>query len=142
MPSALKCSKRLLKNILDNKVTFMAGSPAIWESFGSYCVKNKITLPTVKYLVMFGAPVRNKLHKKFNNVLLNGTTYTPYGATESLPVSNISGKIVETLVNEIQTPGKYSIGFSPKSLNLPSGIYFYRISTNEYSQSKKMIYLK
>lgn len=86
--------QQLLKNILDNKVTFMAGSPAIWEAFGSYCVKHQITLPTVKYLVMFGAPVRNKLHKKFSNVLPNGTTYTPYGATESLPVSNISGKMV------------------------------------------------
>ena len=86
--------QKLLQNITDNKVTFMAGSPAIWEALGDYCEKNKITLPTVKYLVMFGAPVRNELHEKFSKILPNGTTYTPYGATESLPVSNISGKII------------------------------------------------
>jgi len=86
--------QQLLQNIRDNKVTFMAGSPAIWEVLGKYCEKNKITLPSVKYLVMFGAPVRNKLHEKFNRILPNGTTYTPYGATESLPVANISGKII------------------------------------------------
>ncbi len=84
----------LLKNITDNKVTFMAGSPAIWERLGDYCEENRLTLPTVKYLVMFGAPVRNELHKKFSRILPNGTTYTPYGATECLPVSNISGKMV------------------------------------------------
>lgn len=41
---------------------------------------------------MFGAPVSVELHRKFAGVLTGGTTYTPYGATESLPVSNISGK--------------------------------------------------
>ncbi|KUG22456.1 amp-dependent synthetase/ligase in alkane synthesis cluster [hydrocarbon metagenome] len=86
--------KKLLQNITDNKVTFMAGSPAIWERLGDYCAENKITLPSVKYLVMFGAPVRNELHEKFKQVLPNGTTYTPYGATECLPVSKISGKII------------------------------------------------
>lgn len=86
--------QKLLQNITDNNVTFMAGSPAIWQVLGDYCEKNKITLPTVKSLVMFGAPVRNELHEKFSRILPNGTTYTPYGATESLPVSNISGKVI------------------------------------------------
>ena len=81
--------KQLLRNITDNKVTFMAGSPAIWEALGSYCIKNNLTLPSVKYLVMFSAPVRNELHRRFSRILPNGATYTPYGATESLPVANI-----------------------------------------------------
>lgn len=98
--------RKLLQNIMDNKVTFMAGSPAIWEALGSYCEKNKITLPSVKYLVMFGAPVRNKLHKKFSKVLPNGTTYTPYGATESLPVANISGKIILEQTAALTEQGK------------------------------------
>ncbi|MBN1365776.1 MAG: AMP-binding protein [Syntrophaceae bacterium] len=98
--------KKLLQNIRDNRVTFMAGSPAIWQVLGEYCEKNKITLPTVKYLVMFGAPVRNELHKKFSKILPNGTTYTPYGATESLPVSNISGKIILEQTAELTSQGK------------------------------------
>ena len=86
--------KSLVQNILDTKASFVAGSPAIWEGLGKYCQKNKITLPSVKYLVMFGAPVRNEIHRMFKEVLPNGTTYTPYGATESLPVANISGREV------------------------------------------------
>jgi acyl-CoA synthetase (AMP-forming)/AMP-acid ligase II len=32
------------------------------------------------------------LHEQFEKVLPNGTTYTPYGATECLPVASISGR--------------------------------------------------
>jgi len=98
--------KQLVQNITDNKVTLMAGSPAIWEVLGSYCIKNKITLPSVKYLVMFGAQVRNELHKRFSRILPNGTTHTPYGATESLPVANISGKMVLEQTAALTDQGK------------------------------------
>lgn len=85
---------KLYQNILDQRPTFVAGSPAIWERLADYCVENKLMLPSVKYLVMFGAPVSVLLHRKFKALLPNGTTYTPYGATEALPVSNISGDFI------------------------------------------------
>ncbi|MFL5785935.1 MAG: fatty acid CoA ligase family protein [Bacteriovoracaceae bacterium] len=85
---------KLVKNILTHQVTFCAGSPAIWERVGQYCVKNNIQLGSVKYIVMFGAPVRAEIHQLFRKVLPKGDTYTPYGATECLPVSLISGKEV------------------------------------------------
>lgn len=83
--------KKIVKNIIDNSVTFAAGSPAIWERVGKYCVQKNIQLASLKYVVMFGAPVRAEIHKLFQRVLPFGDTYTPYGATESLPVSCISG---------------------------------------------------
>jgi acyl-CoA synthetase (AMP-forming)/AMP-acid ligase II len=86
--------KKLVANILENHPTFIAGSPAIWERFANYCISKKITLPSVKYVVMFGAPVAVSLHEKFSSLLPNGTTYTPYGATEALPISCISGKYI------------------------------------------------
>jgi len=97
---------KLLQNIRDNEVTFMAGSPAIWEALSKYCDQNKITLPSVKYLVMFGAPVRNALHERFSRILQNGTTYTPYGATESLPVANISGTTILEQTAALTAQGK------------------------------------
>lgn len=86
--------KKLVQNIMDQNPTFVAGSPAIWERVADYCTKNNITLPSVKYVVMFGAPVSTKLHLKFKQLLPNGTTYTPYGATEALPIANISGDFI------------------------------------------------
>ncbi len=97
---------KLVQNILDNQATFVAGSPAIWEKVASYCNDKKITLPSVKYLVMFGAPVRKEVHQNFSKVLTNGTTYTPYGATESLPVANISGKYLLEKTVDLSSKGR------------------------------------
>lgn len=90
-----KCDpKKIIKNIQDYRISFVAGSPAIWDRVGKYCLKNDITLPSVKQVVMFGAPVRAEIHQMFKKILTNGDTYTPYGATECLPVSLISGSEV------------------------------------------------
>ncbi len=86
--------KKMVKNILDHKVSFVAGSPAIWERVGNYCLKNNIRLPSVNHVVMFGAPVRASLHETFQKILPLGDTFTPYGATECLPVTLVSGSEV------------------------------------------------
>jgi acyl-CoA synthetase (AMP-forming)/AMP-acid ligase II len=97
---------KLLQNITDMKPTFVAGSPAIWERLADHCIEKNITLPSIKYLVMFGAPVSVVIHKKFKGLLPNGTTYTPYGATEALPVSNISGDFILRNTAQLTENGK------------------------------------
>jgi len=101
-----KCNpEKLFQNIKDLKPTFIAGSPAIWERVANYCLKNNLQLESVKYVVMFGAPVSVLLHQKFMKILPNGTTYTPYGATEALPISNISGKEILSSTAELSQRG-------------------------------------
>jgi len=100
----------LVANIKDNKATFVAGSPAIWERVAQYCLKQNIKLETVKYVVMFGAPVRNELHEAFAMILPNGSTYTPYGATESLPVANISGRELLDVTNKLALDSQKGLG--------------------------------
>lgn len=96
---------RIIKNIVDNDITFVAGSPAIWERVGKYCLEKNIKLPTVKQVVMFGAPVRAEIHEMFKKILTIGDTYTPYGATESLPVSLISGSEILSGLSELTRTG-------------------------------------
>lgn len=91
---ASACPKTLVKNIIEGGVTFAAGSPAIWNKVADYCIDQNIKLPALKYVVMFGAPVAVSIHEKFDKILEVGTTYTPYGATECLPISCVSGKYV------------------------------------------------
>lgn len=86
--------KKIIRNIIENQVTFVAGSPAIWDKVGKYCLKHNIQFGSVKYVVMFGAPVRAEIHQMYKKILPFGDTYTPYGATECLPVSLISGSEV------------------------------------------------
>ncbi len=85
---------KIARTLKEKKITFAAGSPAIWERVGEYCKANNIILPDLKYVVMFGAPVRGEIHALWKEILPHGTTYTPYGATECLPVSLFSGKEV------------------------------------------------
>jgi len=84
----------VVANIKDNNATFAAGSPAIWARVGDYCLLHEIELSSLRSLVMFGAPVDVRMHETWQKILPNGTTYAPYGATESLPISNISGEYI------------------------------------------------
>jgi hypothetical protein len=69
-------------------------------------------------------------------------SYTlPKSSDVSLRVFDISGKVVSTLINkESQESGKHSFDFNSKSL--ASGIYYYRLDTDEYSGVRKMVLLK
>lgn len=58
----------------------------------------------------------------------------------SLKVFDTNGKEISELVNQIINPGSYSVEFN--SNNLPSGTYFYRIESGQFSETKKMILLK
>lgn len=98
--------KILYQNIEDTKANFLAGSPAIWDKLVDYCINYNLKLTKVKYLVMFGAPVRIELHKKLKKILPNGTSYTPYGATECLPVSNISAKEILGKLDHLTLSGE------------------------------------
>jgi len=62
------------------------------------------------------------------------------GGDVKISVFDVSGKEVEKLVNGIQQPGKYSISFNASKLT--SGIYFYRIETESFTDTKKMILVK
>ncbi len=84
--------QKLIQTINDFRVTFAGGSPAIWSNVARYALSKSLTLPSLRSLMMFGAPVRYHLHDQFSKILPNGTTYTPYGATECLPVASISGR--------------------------------------------------
>lgn len=55
-------------------------------------------------------------------------------------VFDISGKLVETLVNKTQSAGEHKVDFDGS--NLSSGIYFYKLEAGVYNEVRKMILLK
>ncbi len=50
------------------------------------------------------------------------------------------GREIETMVNEKLIPGTYSFSFDGSEYN--SGVYFYKLATEDYMDTKKMILLK
>ncbi len=58
----------------------------------------------------------------------------------TLKVYDVLGKEVATLVNEEKPAGSYKVEF--KTADIPSGVYFYRMQTQNFSVTKKMILLR
>ena len=58
----------------------------------------------------------------------------------NLKVFNSLGEEVAELVNEVQKGGSYQITFNAKEL--PSGIYVYQLSSGNYKETKKMLFMK
>jgi hypothetical protein len=71
----------------------------------------------------------------------NPSTNISYKISEAgmvrLKVFNILGVEVATLVNEFQYSGEHSVDFN--SSGLSSGVYFYSLSVNNFTQTRKMI---
>ena len=74
----------------------------------------------------------------------NATTTISYTLPETglltIEIYDILGAKVITLINERQEAGYYSYIWN--AADMPSGIYFYKISTGDFSEVKKMSLLK
>lgn len=68
------------------------GSPTLWNKISDYCVRSGQKLHTVRQVFMAGAPVPAAVLTRVRDVLANGEAFTPYGATEALPVTLVSGE--------------------------------------------------
>ena len=96
--------------------------------------------------VTINAPNKFQLAHNYPNPF-NPTTTINYSIPDisslqnvQLKVYNILGKEVATLVNKEQSPGNYKVSFNAN--NLTSGIYYYKLSTNNFTDVKQMILLK
>ncbi len=64
----------------------------------------------------------------------------PLSGNVKLTVFDGAGRIVAELVNQWQTAGNYTVDFNASGLS--SGIYFYRLSAGNFSQTQKLVLLK
>jgi choice-of-anchor B domain-containing protein len=85
------------------------------------------------------APINYSLEQNYPNPFNPSTTIKyslPKGTHVSLKVYDIVGKEAATLVEGYENAGAHSINFDASRLS--SGVYFYTLSTNEYSETKRM----
>ncbi|MCG3130225.1 MAG: Long-chain-fatty-acid--CoA ligase FadD13 [Phycisphaerae bacterium] len=85
--------KKLVRDLLAYDVTTTFGSPAIWRRVGAFCIDRGIRLPRLKRVLTAGAPIPWRVIEQWRRILPDdGDIHTPYGATESLPVTSIRGR--------------------------------------------------
>ncbi|MBX2992069.1 MAG: T9SS type A sorting domain-containing protein [Bacteroidetes bacterium] len=80
------------------------------------------------------------LHQNFPNPFNPGTEIRyqmPEVRHVTLKVFDVLGREVATLVNEVKPPGEYSVQFDGS--NLSSGVYFYRLQTESFEETKKLL---
>lgn len=86
-------------NFIDAVQQFKAeqsfGSPALWNTISTFCEQQSVTLPSIKRVLSAGAPVPPTVLARIMNIIdPDGDAFTPYGATESLPVACNSASVV------------------------------------------------
>ncbi len=71
------------------------GSPALWNTVSKFCESAEVKLPSVKRILSAGAPVPAHVLRRIKSVIAeDGDAFTPYGATEALPVACNSATVV------------------------------------------------
>ena len=86
---------KIVQAIQQENVTNSFGSPTLWGKIGDHCVAQGITLPSLRRVLCAGAPVPASLWKNSTAFLPRGRLYSPYGATESLPIASVSADEID-----------------------------------------------
>ena len=74
------------------------------------------------------------------NPITNIVYQIPKAGLVTINIFNVIGQKIKTLINSYQNKGKYTIKFNASDLS--SGIYFYQLKANQFTDVKKLILMK
>lgn len=134
VPSQAASSVRLMQ-FINPTLGFAGGAGGIFLRYGNVIGITQINTEL---------PSEYKLGQNYPNPF-NPTTRIdfsiPISDNVTLKVYDLIGKEVSTLVDEFRNADNYSIDFT-RSSDLNSGIYFYKMTSGEFSITKKFILMK
>jgi len=93
--------------------------------------------------VNFGSPIKFELSQNYPNPFNPSTTISfnlPESGKVILKIYSIMGEEIKTLVEGYREAGIYTVNFNAEEH--PSGMYLYRLSTNGFTETKKMLFMK
>lgn len=104
--------RKLVTAINEQQCSTMFASPALIEKIGLYCHEHQQKLPTLRCVFSAGAPARLDSLERFVKALNPGVeVFTPYGATEALPVSVIgSTELLKDTLERSRNGGGVCVG--------------------------------
>jgi olefin beta-lactone synthetase len=111
---------RIIDAITRYKCTTMFGSPALLNRVGKWAEDKELKLPSLKRVLSAGAPVAPLVLTRFQSLLNKDVQiFTPYGATESLPVSSIGSKeILQQTARETAAGKGICVGYAVANLDI------------------------
>jgi len=135
--------------ISDDGQTVMASGKAVHaRAFGYGGKYYNLFIDTTENLIgiqnhSVNSPTVYSLNQNYPNPFNPSTLITyqiPKSGNVKLSVYNVLGQEVKVLVNEFKQAGEYNVKFD--AYDLPSGVYFYKIQSGDYTDSKKMALIK
>jgi hypothetical protein len=132
-----------MKNEVVGPCSFNGGSPLAPPSLNSQ-IYRKVSQANVIGISNNQIDLKDfRLNQNYPNPF-NPSTKISYNLVKdgfvTLKIYDALGKEVKTLVNEFQQSGLREINFNASGLS--SGIYFYRINAGDFSDLKKMMFIK
>jgi hypothetical protein len=88
-------------------------------------------------------PASYLLGQNYPNPFNPSTTISysiPKAGNVRISVLDVLGREVAVLVNGYKTPGSYNVEFNASELS--SGVYFYKITSGDFTDTKKMVLIK
>ena len=112
--------EKIFSAIEKYKVTTMFGSPALLNRVGRYGEQHNKKLPNMNRVLSAGAPVPARVMQRIADMLNNDAqVFTPYGATESLPVSSIgSDEVLGSTYHETEKGKGVCVGLPVENIDL------------------------
>ena len=103
-----KADPRLLVQTINRfNVTNIFGSPALLNVLGRYTESQNIHLPSVRRVISAGAAMPVATIRRLQKTLSSDAeVFTPYGATECLPVASVSGTELNAEVEQRTASGE------------------------------------
>ncbi|MEL6106049.1 MAG: fatty acid CoA ligase family protein [Planctomycetota bacterium] len=101
--------RRLIEAATQWEVDQSFGSPALWNTVVRWCERQGIAdpFPTLRRVLSAGAPVPASTMARLRNLLHEDVDiYTPYGATEALPIASIESREVISQTGPAAAKGK------------------------------------
>lgn len=127
--------------VFNNKIYVFGGTPD-WSTGGSEVWEYDPAFPTVIERKQ-NYPSKFVLNQNYPNPFNPSTKISwqsPVSERHTLMVFDVLGNEVATLVDEYKSAGNYEIEFN--TINLPSGVYFYKLRAGSFVEIKKMILLR
>ena len=93
-------------------------------------------------------PTKFRLHQNYPNPFNPRTTVQfdlPAASHVTLAIYDIRGRIVRTMVDEVKNIGFHNVvwdGTDDNGSSVSSGLYFYTINAGDYSDIRKMTFIK
>ncbi|MDR0740332.1 MAG: AMP-binding protein [Puniceicoccales bacterium] len=95
----------IVETIVNNCATSSFASPILWDKISEYCFEHGIKIRSLEQIFLAGVSATTRVLENIQSIAPNAKIFTPYGATECLPVCSISADEILGEIRPLQENG-------------------------------------